>query len=67
MIAYIIKSSLCLLIMFGLYWLFLRKEKTFIFNRYFLIFSIIISLVNPLISIPITIGNDGVREKLLLP
>ena len=65
MIAYVIKSSLCLLIMFGLYWLLLRKEKTFIFNRYFLIFSIIISLVNPLISIPINIRNDGVREKIV--
>lgn len=65
MIAYVIKSSLCLLIMFGLYWLLLRKEKTFIFNRYYLIFSIIISLVNPLISIPINIGNDGVRGKIV--
>ncbi len=65
MIAYVIKSSLSLLIMFGLYWLLLRKEKTFIFNRYFLIFSIIISLVNPLISIPINIRNDGVRGKIV--
>src|SRR5665648_55895 len=65
MIAYVIRSSLSLLIMFGLYWFLLRKEKTFIFNRYFLIFAIIISLVNPLISIPINIRNDGVREKIV--
>src|SRR5665647_802469 len=65
MIAYVIKSSLSLLIMFGLYWFLLRREKTFIFNRYFLIFSIIISLVNPLISIPINIRNDGVRGKIV--
>jgi len=65
MIAYVIKSSLSLLILFGLYWFLLRREKTFIFNRYFLIFSIIISLVNPLISIPISIRNDGVQGKIV--
>lgn len=53
MITYIIKSSISLIILFGLYWFLLRKEKLFVFNRYFLIFSIVFSLTVPFISIPV--------------
>lgn len=53
MTAYIIKSSLSLLLMFGLYWFLLRKEKLFVFNRFFLVLSVVFSLVLPFISIPV--------------
>jgi uncharacterized protein (TIGR02145 family) len=53
MIAYIFKSSLSLIILFGLYWFLLRKEKLFVFNRFFLIASVVFSLVVPFISIPV--------------
>jgi beta-lactamase regulating signal transducer with metallopeptidase domain len=53
MTAYIIKSSLSLVLLFGLYWFLLRKEKFFIFNRFFLIFSVIFSLTLPFITIPV--------------
>jgi uncharacterized protein (TIGR02145 family) len=53
MIAYIFKSSLSLIILFGLYWFLLRKEKLFVFNRIFLITSVVFSLVVPFISIPV--------------
>jgi beta-lactamase regulating signal transducer with metallopeptidase domain len=53
MITYILKSSISLIILFGLYWLLLRKEKLFVFNRYFLILSILFSLSVPFISIPV--------------
>ena len=46
MTAYIIKSSISLLLLFGLYWFLLRKEKLFVFNRFFLIASIVLSLVS---------------------
>jgi beta-lactamase regulating signal transducer with metallopeptidase domain len=39
--------------MFGLYWFLLRKEKLFVFNRFFLVVSIVFSLVLPFISIPV--------------
>jgi TonB family protein len=55
MTAYIIKSSVSLLLMFGLYWFLLRKEKLFVFNRFFLILSIAFSLVLPLITIPVNL------------
>ena len=53
MITYIIKSSLSLIVMFGLYWLLLKKEKLFVFNRFFLIVSIVFSLILPFIAIPV--------------
>jgi hypothetical protein len=51
MTAFIIKSGICMLFLFGLYWLILRKEKLFIFNRYYLIFSVLFSLTVHFISI----------------
>jgi beta-lactamase regulating signal transducer with metallopeptidase domain/formylglycine-generating enzyme required for sulfatase activity len=65
MIAYIIKSSLSLILMFGLYWVFLRKEKLFRFNRFLLIFSILISLVIPFISVPVNIQNNEVQKNIV--
>jgi hypothetical protein len=56
MIAFIIKSGLCMILFFGLYWLLLRKEKMFMFNRYYLIFSVLFSLAIPFVSIPVVTG-----------
>ena len=53
MTAYIIKSTVSLLLMFGLYWFLLRKEKLFVFNRFFLVISVVFSLLMPFISIPV--------------
>jgi BlaR1 peptidase M56/CarboxypepD_reg-like domain len=58
MTAFIIKSGICMILFFGLYWFFLRKEKLFIFNRYFLIFSILFSLTVPFISFSINLGHN---------
>ena len=58
MTAFIIKSGICMVLFFGLYWFFLRKEKLFIFNRYFLIFSILFSLTVPFISFSINLGHN---------
>jgi TonB family protein len=59
MTAFIIKSSLSMILLYGLYWFITRKEKIFVFNRYFLIFSILFSLVIPFISLPVSfLGNN---------
>jgi len=55
MITYVIKSSLSLIILFGLYWFLLRREKIFVFNRFFLISSVIFSLIVPFISVPVNL------------
>lgn len=65
MITYILKSSLSLLLLFGLYWFLLRKEKLFVFNRYFLIFSILFSLVIPLISIPVNVRINESQSNVI--
>ncbi|HLN55794.1 MAG TPA: M56 family metallopeptidase, partial [Bacteroidales bacterium] len=53
MTAFIIKSVICMILLFGLYWTLLRKEKLFVFNRYFLIISVLLSFAVPFITIPI--------------
>jgi uncharacterized protein (TIGR02145 family) len=65
MIAFIFKSSLILLILYGLYWFLLRKEKLFVFNRYFLILSVIFSLIVPFISIPINVQESQNLGKIV--
>lgn len=56
MTGYIIKSSVSLLLMFGLYWFLLRNEKLFVFNRFFLVLSVVFSLAVPFISVPVNFG-----------
>lgn len=65
MIAYIIKSSLSLILLYGLYWFLLRREKLFNFNRFFLIFSLIFSLLIPLISIRVNTKNHEAQKNII--
>ena len=52
MIAFIIKSGICMVLFFGLYWMILRKDKLFIFNRYYLIFSSSVFINSPFHFVP---------------
>jgi len=65
MTAYIIKSSLSLLLLFGLYWFLLRKEKLFVFNRFFLVASVVFSLAVPFISIPVNLQTTPRIENFI--
>ena len=65
MTAYIIKTSLILIILFGLYWFFLRKEKTFVFNRIFLLSAVVFSMLMPFISIPVKLQKVEVPGSLI--
>ncbi len=65
MTAYIIKSSLSLLLLFGLYWFLLRKEKLFVFNRFFLVTSVVFSLLVPFISIPVNFQTTPRLENFI--
>lgn len=56
MTAFLIKSGICMVLFFGLYWFILRKEKLFIFNRYYLIVAVVFSLTVPFISFPVSLG-----------
>lgn len=50
MILYILRFSLALAIIFGFYRLFLEKEKSYRFNRFYLLGGVMIALVVPIIS-----------------
>ena len=49
-IIFIMKSGLIFSLMFCFYQVFLRKETFFTFNRFFLLFSLIISLLLPFVN-----------------
>lgn len=65
MTTYIIKSSVSLLLLFGLYWFLLRKEKLFVFNRFFLVASVVFSLLVPFISIPVNFQSTPRLENFI--
>lgn len=56
----LLKIIVCSGVLLGLYYLFLAKEKTFIFNRFYLIFSLIFSLCIPFA----TIETNQVKKEI---
>lgn len=59
MIAILIKSTLCLFLLLGVYKLFLEKEKMSRFNRFYLLGSIVFSFVIPFLKFDIELGNQN--------
>lgn len=53
MIDFLIKSTICLFIFLGFYHLVLEREKMHLFNRFYLLGSIVISLVIPFVTFEI--------------
>ncbi|MBN2731821.1 MAG: M56 family metallopeptidase [Balneolaceae bacterium] len=53
MIAYLIKSTVCLLLLLLLYHAFLERETMHRFNRFFLIFSLVFGFTIPLLTLNI--------------
>ncbi len=76
-IIYAIESSMSLFLLFGLYYLVLRKQSHFLFNRIFLLISLLTSFVIPLIDFSfisntalyhvqldeVIIGNQIIQEQ----
>lgn len=54
MIAYLIKMTLCAILFLGIYFLFLEKEDMHCFKRFYLIGSLFLSILIPLISLELT-------------
>lgn len=67
MIAYLIKSSLCLLVLGFFYKLFLEKEKIHNLKRYYLIFSIVFAYTIPLITLTYEKIVYIAPEELVIP
>ena len=67
MTSYIIKSVLCSGILLICYHLFLQKEKMFWFNRFYLLLSIVFSLIIPLLTIEVQEYSTPVEIARYIP
>ncbi|RLD69098.1 MAG: hypothetical protein DRJ29_14610 [Bacteroidetes bacterium] len=60
LVVFIYESGICLAIMFTMYWLFLRRETYFRFNRFYLLSTIIIAFTLPLGNLSLFENGNGV-------
>lgn len=58
MIAFILKSSISLGVLYCCYYFFFSKDKRFLFNRFYLLAALVFSLVVPLITLPAIFQHD---------
>ncbi|WP_343623267.1 M56 family metallopeptidase [Flavobacterium lindanitolerans] len=54
---FIIKSTVSLIVLLGIYHLFLEKEKMHTFNRFYLLFSLVLSFAIPFITIEVVVES----------
>ncbi len=62
-VIYLFETGLCLSLLYLAYWLFLRKETYFNFNRFFLVGSIILALTLPLVHLNFMIRQESSMEE----
>lgn len=72
LVNFIYESGICLTILFSLYWFFLRKETYFRFNRYYLLGTIVLACLLPLVNLGLSpFGSEGsipqMAEAIRLP
>lgn len=58
MLAYIFQMMFCSAIMYGYYHFFMRNERFHQYNRFYLLSTIVLSLLLPLVKIPVTVKDD---------
>ncbi len=61
MTAFLLTSGISMAVLLALYYLLLQREKMHRFNRFYLLGSILVSLVLPLINIPIYVEAEAVE------
>ncbi|PZO34236.1 MAG: hypothetical protein DCE86_02775 [Flavobacteriaceae bacterium] len=61
---YLLKSTASLIVLLGIYHLFLEKEKMHTFNRFYLLFSLLLSFTIPFITIEVAV--ESLPKPLLL-
>ncbi len=52
-IPYLVKSGICLLVCYGFFYFILRRDKAFIFNRVYLLATLILSVLMPFVNVTI--------------
>jgi hypothetical protein len=60
---YLLETGICLSLLYLAYWLFLRKETYFNFNRLFLVGSILLALTVPLLHVTLAIPQGSTLEN----
>ncbi|MEA3460532.1 MAG: M56 family metallopeptidase [Bacteroidota bacterium] len=60
---YLLETGICLSLLYLAYWLFLRKETYFNFNRVFLVGSIVLALLVPLLHLSLDIQLGSALEN----
>ncbi|WP_051197367.1 M56 family metallopeptidase [Flavobacterium soli] len=60
---FLLKSTLCLGLLFAVYFFLLEKEKMHHFNRFYLLFSLVFSMVIPFISFEIYVETIEVIQQ----
>ncbi len=61
----LLHSSLCLILMYLVYWVFLKNDTYFISNRVYLLFAIISSVLIPALPIQYTVLTEVVNSNLI--
>ncbi|SFQ11673.1 M56 family metallopeptidase [Flavobacterium akiainvivens] len=65
MIMFLIKSAIALVLFLGIYHLLLQRESMHRFNRFYLLGSVVISLLLPLINIPIYVEAETIAPAVI--
>lgn len=65
LLAYLLKMIICSGLFTGYYWLFLRNRRFHQYNRFYLLCTLLLPLVLPLVKIPVTGQDDSSINQLL--
>lgn len=57
-IAFIYESGICLAVLFVMYWLFLKRETYFRFNRFYLLSILVVAFALPLVNLGLIENNN---------
>ena len=66
MIPYLVQSTMTLMVLYAVYWLFLRRDTFFHINRFYLILTLLISLIMPLFDIHLFSNSPASPVTILL-
>jgi len=66
LLIYLVKVSACMILLYGLYAITLKKETHFRFNRFYLLASAVISFIIPLLHISFDYGISGTGFTYIL-
>ena len=67
LVNYVIQSAFCLLIFYGFYFIFLKKETCFQYNRAYLFFSSVLALLLPLMDFYSLFGISIWQQSGIIP